>query len=629
LVSRQRWHAWLLALGLAALVVALYWPVRDHGFVSYDDETYLTGNPHVAKGLAWSEVRWAFTHAHAANYHPLTWLAHMLDVELFGLASGPHHLVNVALHALNAVLVLFLARELLGSLAAAAFAAALFALHPLRVESVAWASERKDVLCALFYLGALLLYLRYARAPSGARYALVLGALALALLAKPMAVSLPFAALLLDVWPLRRLDPARPWRTSTAVDRRLWLEKLPLLALAVLGALSTWLAQEVGGAASGMQAVPLDLRVLNAVSACGVYLRQTLLPAGLAAFYPLAALVEERPRATLLAPALGTLLALLALGLLAWRARERAPWLLVGLLWFLGLLVPVIGLKQVGMQAHADRYTYLPLLGMAWSLAGAGLALARRSRRLRLAVVPVALASLAALAGATRTQLAVWRDTRSLFEHALAVTEKNYVAHAALAAVDLDAGRTEEARAHVERALELYGLDASALTTLARLELAAGDPRAAEQALQRAKQVHGSKWVRYQMGRVKLALGNQEAAAREFAAALALDPSLVDAHYNLGLVLFGLGRTDEARACFERALALAPHAGAHNGLGVVALEAGAPEAALRHFERAVEVDPRYPDALDNLALALERLGRAEEARERRAEARALRETRRP
>ncbi|HEX6884364.1 MAG TPA: tetratricopeptide repeat protein [Planctomycetota bacterium] len=600
----------LLALALVAAVGLLYWPVRTHGFVSYDDEVYLLGNPHVARGLDWQAVRWVFTHAHAANYHPLTWLSHMLDVELFGLAPGPHHLVNVGLHALNAVLVLLLARALLGNVWAAAAAAALFALHPLRVESVAWASERKDLLCASFYLATLLAWLRYGRAPSPGRYLAALGLALLALLAKPMAVTLPGALLLLDLWPLGRLDPAHPWRARPPANMaRLLLEKLPFLVLAALGALSTWLAQEVGGAASGLVAVPLELRAWNALAACGTYLGQSLWPVRLAVFYPLAALVEEQPRAALLGPALASGAALVGLGLLAWRLRARAPWLLVGWAWFLGLLVPVIGLKQVGMQAHADRYTYLPLLALAWSLAGAGLALARRRPRLVPALTGATLLVLALLALRSRAQLATWRDTPALFEHALATTEANYVAHAALGNHWIAVGDPARARTHLEAALGIYALEPTALTGLARLELDAGNARAAEALLVRAKQVHASKWVRYHMGRAKLALGNPEAAAREFAAALELDPSLVDAHYNLGQVLFHLGRRDEARAAFARTLALDEgHAGAHNGLGALALEAGDLPAAERHFARALELDPGYADARHNLELVRRRRG---------------------
>ena len=602
----------------------MYWPVHAHDFVSYDDEVYLTTNPHVAKGLDWSEIRWVFTHAHAANYHPLTWLSHMLDVELFGFDAGAHHLVSVGLHALNTLLVFALARALLGATWAAALAAALFGLHPLRVESVAWASERKDVLCASFFLGALLAYLRYGARPSLGRYALVLFLAALALLAKPMAVTLPCVMLLLDAWPLARLERARPWHAAVPGGaRRLLLEKLPLVALAAGGAVSTWFAQELGGAVPGAEALGFELRVWNACAAYGAYLRETFWPAGLAAFYPLASVLEARPRTAMLPSASLSLAVLVATSVWVWRVRARRPWLLAGWCWFLGTLVPVIGLKQVGAQAHADRYTYLPLVGVAWMVAGLALELVRRRASSRVPVTALACAALLALALAARAQVGVWRDTSTLFEHALAVTEKNYVAHTALGAYHLEK-EPARARAHLEEALAVYPLNATALTSFARLELQAGNLEAAEEHLALARRIHDSKWVRYHFGRLRLVQRDPEGAAREFAGALEIDPSLVDARFNLGQVLFSLGRKDEARAHFERALELDPeHAGAQNGLGVVLLDDD-PAAAERRFERALELDPDYADAANNLGVALERQGRREEARACYQRARALR-----
>ena len=608
-VRSTPWRARLLAALVLVLGVAwIYAPVRTHGFVSYDDEVYLTANPHVAKGLDPTEIAWVFTHDHAANYHPLTWVSHMLDVELFELEPGPHHLVNVALHALNALLVLALFARLTGSTAAAFLGAALFAWHPLRVESVAWASERKDVLCALFFLAAVHAHLSHARAPSAARLALVALCSALALLAKPMAVTLPAVLLVLDLGVLGRRGKGP------------WLEKLPLVLLALAGALSTWLAQEVGGATTNITSLPLDLRLLNALRSVAVYFGQTVWPVDLACFYPLAALVADEPRRELLPLALVGLALVagaLALGL---QQRTRRPWVLAGVLWTLGMLVPVIGLKQVGSQAHADRYTYLPLVGLAW-LAAAGLLELARVRRpvaLGLALAVVALPPLA------RRQVHVWRDTERLFTHALAVTERNYIAHTGLGSWLLEQGRADEAAEQFRAALALNALDANALTGLGRLELDRGELAAAEEHLLRARAIVDSKWVRYHMGRLRLLQRAPERALAEYRAALALDPSLVDAHFNVGQLLFNLGRPEEARTAFEAALALAPaHAGAWNGIGALALAGEDPQRAAEAFARAVEADPEYADAHHNLAVALERLGRAEEARAARAEAQRL------
>jgi len=609
LTATTPWRARALAaLVLVLGVVWIYAPVRAHGFVSYDDEVYLTANPHVAKGLDPTEIAWVFAHDHAANYHPLTWMSHMLDVELFGLEPGPHHLVNVGLHALNALLVLALLTRLTGSTAAAYLGAALWAWHPLRVESVAWASERKDVLCALFFLATVHAHLSHARAPSAARLALVALCSALALLAKPMAVTLPAVLLVLDLTVLGRRGKGP------------WLEKLPLVVLAAAGALSTWLAQEVGGATTNITSLPLDLRLLNALRSFAVYLGQTLWPLDLACFYPLAALVSDEPRRELVP------LALLGLGLvvgaawLGWRERARRPWLLAGVLWTLGTLVPVIGLKQVGSQAHADRYTYLPLVGLTW-VAAAGACELLRGRRLVTAGCALVLMALVPLA---RRQVSVWRDTESLFTHALAVTERNYIAHTGLGSWLLEQGRGAEAAEQFRAALELNPLDANALTGLGRLELDRGELAAAEAHLLGARAIVDSKWVRYHMGRLRLLQQAPELALKEYRAALALDPSLVDAHFNSGQLLFHLQRQEEARASFEQALALAPeHAGAWNGVGALALAEDQPERAAEAFLRAVEADPEYADAHHNLSVALERLGRAEEARASRAEAQRL------
>jgi len=609
LPPRASWRAHALAaLVLVLGVLAIYAPVRAHGFVSYDDEVYLTANPHVAKGLDPAEIAWVFTHDHAANYHPLTWLSHMLDVELFALEPGPHHLVNVGLHALNALLVLALLARLTRSSAAAFLGAALFAWHPLRVESVAWASERKDVLCALFFLAAVHAHLAHARAPSAARLALVSLCSALALLAKPMAVTLPALLLVLDLTVLGRRGMGP------------WLEKLPLVLLAAAGALSTWLAQEVGGATTNITALPLDLRLLNALRSVAVYVGQTVWPFDLAGFYPLAALVADEPRRELLPLALVGL-ALVVLGLVVGlRARTRRPWLLASVLWTLGMLVPVIGLKQVGSQAHADRYTYLPLIGLAWLVAAGALELARERRALQAAllVLPAALVPLA------RRQVHVWRDTESLFTHALAVTERNYIAHTGLGSWLLEQGRGDEAAGHFRAALEHNALDANALTGLGRLELDRGELEAAEQHLLAARAIVDSKWVRYHLGRLRLLQRRPEPALAEYRAALELDPSLVDAHFNAGQLLYNLARPDEARAAFEQALALDPeHAGAWNGLGALALAQDDAARAAEAFARAVAADAEYADAHHNLAVALERLGRSEEARAARAEAQRL------
>jgi Tfp pilus assembly protein PilF len=597
-------RSWLSALLPALGVLCVYAPVGGHGWVLYDDDQYVLENPHVIGGLQADEIGWAFTHQHAANYHPLTWISHMLDVELFGLAPGPHHWVSVALHALVAVLASRVFLALLGNAWAAGIAAALFALHPLRVESVAWVSERKDLLCAAFYLAAVLAYLRHARAPSVPRYLAVAGLFALALLSKPMAVTFPLAALLLDVWPLARLLPARSRAPATVAPLRLVREKVPLLAMAVLASAATVWAQSEAGSTSTLSALAPELRLLNALRSVAVYVAQSLVPLGLSVFYPHAAIVAGDPVRELLAPALAGA-ALVAAGLVvAWRARRAAPAVTVGLGFFLVTLLPVIGLVQVGTQAHADRYTYLPSIGLA-AAAGAGLAS-------RAPLVPGALGLLAAVALAlgARRQVEHWRDTRSLFEHALALDDRNYLAHTKLGELALDGGDEPRARAAFERALAIHARDAHALGKLALCDLARGELEAARERLLRARALEpDDPELLSNLGTVELERGEIEAARGWFEACLARTPEDPDALFNLGVLEQRAGRLDEAERRFEAALAHDPeHAEAWSNLGQARLARGELPGALAAFERVVALAPDDPLAHHNLGVAREKRG---------------------
>ena len=600
-----RLRSWSSALLLVLGVLFVYAPVGGHGWVSYDDEDYVSANPHVAKGLVWSEVRWAFAHEHAANYHPLTWVAHMLDVELFGLAPGPHHWVSVGLHALNAVLVSRLLLALLGNAWAASIGAALFALHPLRVESVAWASELKDVLCAAFYLGALLAYLRYARAPSLRRYLVVAVALALALLSKPMAVTFPLVALLLDSWPLGRTS-------CTDHPQPLLAEKLPLFALAVLASLATLWAQSRAGSTSSLASLAPELRLLGALGSVGVYLAQSFVPRGLSVFYPHAAIVSPEPLRALLPGALvGT--ALLGAGLvLAWRVRKRAPVMTFGIGFFLVTLLPVVGLVQVGTQAHADRYTYLPSVGLVAVLASAGLSL-----RAPLATGGLGLLAALGLALVARQQVGHWKDTRSLFEHALAVDGRNYLAHAKLGELALDEGDEPAARAAFERALAIHPRDAHAQKKLALCELARGELERARERLELALALEpDDAEILSNLGTVALEQGELDAARRWFERCLASSPDHLDALFNLGVLEQRAGRLDEAERRFEEVLSRAPeHADAWSNLGQVRLARGRPSEALAALARVVELAPDDPLGHYDLGVARKRGGDASGARQ--------------
>jgi tetratricopeptide (TPR) repeat protein len=557
---------------LLAAISLLYAPVRQHAFVNYDDPDYVTANSHVRAGLTADSVRWAFTSTHGANWFPLTWLSHMLDVELFGLDSGRHHLTNVFLHAVSSILLYLTLLRMTGARWRAGFVAAAFALHPLRVESVAWVAERKDVLCGLFWMLALLAYARYVERPGRGRYALLALAFCGALLSKPMAVTLPAVLLLLDYWPLRR----RP-----AIG-----EKLPLFALSAAAAVITLLVQGGGGAVATAGELALGSRIANALVSWAVYGIQTLWPAGLAVFYPF--------RVPAVWEALAALAGLLAVTAVAARRRE----LLAGWLWFLVTLLPVIGLVQVGLQAHADRYTYLPSIGLAIVLAWAAPAG-------RVSVAVGAAVCLAWSAVAWR-QLGTWRDSTTLFTRALAVTERNYVAHNNLGVALRDSGQSDAARRHFQAAIEIRPAYADARSNLGESLLRAGRLDEAERHIRTAVELLPDlAEARVNLGAVLSRRGQADAAAAEYRRALALNPASAEAHAGLGAVLTDREQWQDAQRELTEAIALRPeYADAHYNLGRFYGLVNRPADAEREFRETLRLRPSDAEAHYNLGTAL-------------------------
>lgn len=560
---------------IAALLVAgsllLYAPVREHAFINYDDPEYVTENPHVVTGLTAENLLWAFTSPHSATWHPLTGITHMLDVEIWGLRPGPPLIENAILHALSAALLFLFFWRTTGDLGASAFVAAVFAFHPLRVESVAWVSERKDVLSTFFWMLTLHAYAGYARSPGRARYAAVLVCFALGLLAKPMLVTLPFVLLLLDLWPLGRFDlEAR----AAASPARLLLEKLPLIALAIVVAIITFLAQRQVGAMVAFDEMGLGFRVPNAIVSYATYLWKSVWPANLAVFYPA---THPVPLGQVAASA-ALLLAISAL--VAWQARPRR-YLLVGWLWYLGVLVPVIGIVWVGEQARADRFTYLPQIGIAVMVAWGLPDLLRGWPPARAVLAGAATVSLAALAWATSLQLHHWRATEPLFEHALAVTERNYVIEGNLCADLSQRQQNERAMPHCEEALRLRPDFAKAHVTVGA--------------------------ILFESGRADEAIGHYEYA-------LSLRPDSPLARFNYGLALTSRDQKKEALEQIEEALRLEPtYAKAHVVAAGLLEDLGRGDAAIEHLRLAVRYKPDLVAAHANLAIALERRGDKQEA----------------
>ncbi len=467
----------LVAAALCLLAVAVFWRTGSFGFVAFDDPKYVLDNPHVLAGLSWSGVRWAFSTTWAANWHPLTWLSLMLDVEVFGPDPGWLHRANLFWHCAGTVLLFLVLRSATGSLWRPALVAALFGVHPLHVESVAWIAERKDVLSAFFWLAAMAAWVRYARRPSAGRYLLVAGAMTLGLLAKPMVVTLPAVLLLLDVWPLGRADPARHWRSWAP---RLLFEKAPLLALSIASSAMTLMAQSAGGAVAASARLPPAARIGNALVAWVWYLWKSFWPTSLTAFHPHPALSPGGIPAWAVA---GAALVLAAISALAWRERGRRPWLAAGWGWYLVTLLPVIGLVQVGRQGVADRYAYLPLVGvflaLAWSLPAA-------SALSRAAAAAGASAAVISLAVAARAQVETWRDTASLFSHATAVDPDNWLAWGSLGVWHFDGGRRDEALRAFLEAVRAAPWDADGWANVAACHAAEGRWGQAADALERA-----------------------------------------------------------------------------------------------------------------------------------------------
>ncbi|MFL6589484.1 MAG: tetratricopeptide repeat protein [Chthoniobacterales bacterium] len=503
---------------LAALVWLVFGQTIHHDFVNIDDPAYVYKNPRVTGGLRVSSVVWAFTHSHAANWHPLTWLSHMLDCQLYGLNAGGHHLTNVLLHAFNAILLFVVLRTMTGSLWRSAFTAALFAIHPLRIESVAWVSERKDLLSGAFFLLTVWAYLKYARqGRSLQHYLWVIVFFGLGLLSKPMLVTVPLVLLLIDYWPLRRMEP--PNGFTFANLKVLFLEKMPLVLMAVGSCLATIVAQK--SAMQPLTAMSLPLRLGNALISCLVYVRQMFWPDSLAAFYPLTLTEITIPRVLLAAAGL----VLITAGVLALRRRR---YLVTGWFWYLIMLGPVIGIVQVGGQAHADRYTYLPQIGLAFALVWGVTELLGSSRFYRPILGSAGVLVIAALTLAAHAQGTAWKDSETLWTQALARTSNNLIAELNLAEAVYQKGKTDEAIRRFERALQISGSPAASATA------------------------HSS------LGVALLEIGRPEDSLDHLRTALTLDPSNPDAHYNLGNTLLQMNKAAEAVTEYQRALAIDP-----------------------------------------------------------------------
>jgi tetratricopeptide (TPR) repeat protein len=552
---QARWRDGAISVALVVLVGAVYCQVGTFGFVNLDDTEYVSRNPWVLRGLTWEGARWAFTGFRVSNWHPVTWLSHMLDVQLLGASPGAHHLVNVGFHAANTVLLFLLLRGATGATWRSAATAALFGIHPLRVESVAWISERKDVLSTLFLLLALHAWIRYGRTGRAGAWIASFLLLAIGLMAKPMLVTTPLLLLLLDAWPLGRLPVARIAPFLRALPGLL-LEKAPFLALAAGASAITWMAQSSGGGSAAVAPIAFWPRMANAILSCVRYPALALWPSGLASFYPHPATTQA---STPIVSAVAALLVIATITVLAVRLRASRPYVAWGWFWYLGTLLPVIGIVQVGGQAMADRYTYVPLIGLTvaavWGLGD----VLDHWRVPRTVGAVLAVAAIAGYAVVAHHQVGYWEDSVKLHERSLEVTHSNWKAAHGLCEALLEQGLLEEASTACAQAARFLPTFPEAWQTLGVVRARMGDTDQAMLLFRRALELRPDYFLALRnLGSAEANSGDLEQAIRHFQAALRLRPEDPEAWHYLGLARLRLGDRAGAEEAYARLRILDP-----------------------------------------------------------------------
>ena len=597
--SLARRQAVGVCIFLIVITCVVFGQTIRYDFVSFDDNEYVYENPIITRGLTVEGVLYAFSGKHSGNWHPLTTLSHMLDCQLWGLGAGGHHFTNVLLHTIAVVLLFLVWQQMTGAIWQSAFVAAVFAIHPLRAESVAWISERKDVLSGVFFMLTLGAYVRYARCPSIGRYLAVSILFALGLMSKPMLVTVPFVLLLLDYWPLKRF-------AGRSSIKRLILEKIPLLALSVAGGLATLWAQQ--SSMARVERLPLNWRIGNGLVTYMIYLKQMIWPRGLAVFYPHPE--NELPRWQIgLAVAVLTLACVGAIAL-----RHKRPYFITGWFWYLLMLLPVIGVVQVGSQAHADRYTYLPQIGLyvllAWAITDAF-----TSRLQRRGLAMTGCVTVTALAWCAYIQVSYWRSSESLWRHALGVTSRNFFAHDGLGRFLLDHGRVDEAIDQFETALKIApAFDHAKMNLMVALTRKGNTDEVIARLRTFVMENPNDAQAHYNLGNALLKKGDSQSAIAAYEKALSLQSRYPDAHYNLGVALDQNGRTNEAIDHFQEAVKQKPdYAEGYYLLGNDLLQNARVDDAIAAYEQALKSRPRYSEVENNIGLALVQKGRPSEA----------------
>lgn len=596
----------LISLMLILITASVYWQVINFDFINYDDNEYVFENPHVQDGITYDSIIWAFTTGHSSNWHPLTWLSHMLDCQMFGLWAGGHHLTSLFFHIINSLLMFFVFRKMTGSKWQSAFVAALFALHPLHVQSVAWISERKDVLSAFFWMLTLWAYVRYVRQSGWPRYLLILFFYILGLMSKPMVVTLPFVLLLLDYWPLNRFRLDESQKNLPAKIIGLLREKIPLFILTAASAGITFLVQRQSGAMRSFEIIPFSDRLSNMMISYVQYITKFFYPIKLSIFYPYPDTIFGWKIIT----------SIMILASASWAAIKlinRKPWFIVGWLWFLGTLVPVIGLVQVGIQSMADRYMYLPMIGLLILLSW-GIPDLIRKWHFRKAILSLSSAFvIVVFLWITHIQLNYWTDTYTLFTRALAITENNAFAYNVVADEFAGKGDDKTAEKYFLAALAIKPDDTDAMKGLGQLAYLTGDYDKALHYYQNALRICPADTEILNMtGKTYYALGLLSSKQRKFNAALhnykmaiSINPKDGNAYKSLADLFFSQGDMMQALKNYSEALRIDPDdAKTHYNIGVILYHQKKIKAADEHFYQAVQIDNSYEKA--RIAMAMTR-----------------------
>ncbi|CAN2043701.1 protein O-mannosyl-transferase [Candidatus Magnetomoraceae bacterium gMMP-13] len=571
-------HKILISLFLTLLILAAYGQIRNFDFAGFDDKLYVTENSHVQSGFTCKSIAWAFTTYCSANWHPVTWLSHILDYEIYGLNPGGHHWTNLLFHTANSILLFFILYQMTGALWQSAFVAALFALHPLHVESVAWISERKDVLSTFFAFLSIGAYYRYVKKPGFINYFLIFLFLSLGLMAKPMLVTLPFILILFDFWPLERFQFEKNDKIFSVFSKNfpLILEKIPLFIPVIISSVLTFIAQHSEGAVKSLESLPFKTRLANAIVSYVQYIIKAVYPNKLAVFYP-------HPGKSLPAwQIIGAVLLLLLSLFFAIRMLKKYKYAAVGLFLYLGTLVPAIGLVQVGAQAMADRYTYIPLIGIFIIITWGITDLTATWHYKKIILIISSLLIISGMTASTFFQTGHWKNSVELFEHAVKVTDNNCLAHNNLGVALFEKGRLDKTMIHYKEALRIKPDYSEAL---------------------------------YNMATLLYNQGNIEESALYYKKALKVNPDYPDAHHYLGNTLVNLGKLDEAGLHYSEALRINPgNAHAHYDFGLYLIKQGKTRKAGLHFAEVIKINPKYFKAYNKIGIILARQGKLKQAK---------------